>query len=219
MSDTNDEKVLLKELKVIRIVLIVMCIIFAVSLFITCTTVWNEKKRLEDQSRNEAAITKSYEEQQIDDAKNTTYNDGIVSVIINNITSDAKWKHFIGTNGREVVEVNGMVPSSAISAFTDILVSKNFLNELTYRSSSDIALYTIDEESGYYALDKSKIKRMDFMIQFVRNKDSYPDPDNPYNKYYRSYAEIRITPLQGDEIVKTVNSSIFSIFTDYIANK
>lgn len=218
MSETNEEKVLIKELKVIRIVLIVMCIIFAASLFITYTNVRSEKKRLEDQSRNEATITKSYEEQQIADAKNTTYNDGIVSVIINNITSDTKWKHFIGTNGREVVEVNGTVPASAVSAFADSLVSKDFLKRWPSSSSSDIALYTIDEESGYYALDKSKIKRMDFRIQFVRNKDSYPDPDNPYNKYYRSYAEIRITPLQGDEIVKTVNSSVFSIFTDYIAN-
>lgn len=129
---------------------------------------------------------------EIKDAQNTTYDDSLVSRMIQNTDKNAKWNYFIATAGIEVVEVNGSIP---LSRSKDKIIENldNECNLSTYSSSSTYA--PIVTYSTYAPIvtnskfDSNKVKEITFRIQFVKNIDTEPEQGQVYNRYYRSYAE------------------------------
>lgn len=154
---------------------------------------------------------------EIKDAQNTTYDDSLVSRMIQNTDKNAKWNYFIATAGIEVVEVNGSIP---LSRSKDKIIENldNECNLSTYSSSSTYA--PIVTYSTYAPIvtnskfDSNKVKEITFRIQFVKNIDTEPEQGQVYNRYYRSYAELCVTPTSGSKITIKAHTTIFPFLYD-----
>lgn len=145
---------------------------------------------------------------EIKDAQNTTYDDSLVSRMIQNTDKNAKWNYFIATAGIEVVEVNGSIP---LSRSKDKIIENldNECNLSTYSSSSTYAPIVTNSK-----FDSNKVKEITFRIQFVKNIDTEPEQGQVYNRYYRSYAELCVTPTSGSKITIKANTTIFPFLYD-----
>ena len=107
MEETEERNEISRQLHFIGIVLVLIFIVlafFGIQKGLELYQSYNESKQLEELSYQEMANRFN---QEIEAAKNTTYMDGIVSILINNIDQNATWDYFVSDNGKDVVEVNG----------------------------------------------------------------------------------------------------------------
>ena len=147
---------------------------------------------------NEDAIAKAQAEElaelsingasdNIAQAKNTLYEGGIVSILLDSFQKNTEWEFFIANNGKYVVDATGLIP-----------------NPFTFLSAIKLS-----DRIGYYNsiselmdLEPESVKQMKFRIQFVKRLDDIFDTE--YDHYRCSYYEIRVVFNDGTE--KTINT-------------
>ena len=127
MEEMNGIARQLRSIGRVLVLIFIVLAFFAVVRGIEIYENYREEKRIEE--LNEFRYV-SEPDAEISDAKNTTYNDGLVSTMISSIDRNASWHYFFSDNGREVVEVNGEFNRSklgeAISIIEDNVFSVKF---------------------------------------------------------------------------------------------
>lgn len=213
MEETEERNEISRQLHFIGIVLVLIFIVlafFGIQKGLELYQSYNESKQLEELSYQEMANRFN---QEIEAAKNTTYMDGIVSILINNIDQNATWDYFISDNGKDVVEVNGKFNKNNMEQVLSILTDNIGISP--YETGVGTIITTTP--NGNKSFDTSKIDSITFRIQFVKHLDDSLK-DNVYDKYYQNYAEIVIAPYSGLNITRTASTSIFNIMNSYIRN-
>jgi len=147
-----------------------------------------------------SALSGSFQE--IELAKNTLYENGVVSIMIDSIDRNANWNYFVSDNGKSVVEVKGVIPTVDIPSFIEATDSSR-----VYMVSTDL--------KSKVAEDISELK---FRIQFIKQLGI--KNDTPYNNYAVGYAEYILTDKESEEAnVNAYSSEIFDIMEAYVASK
>ncbi len=137
---------------------------------------------------------------EIELAKNTIYEQGIASIILNSIDSNSQWNYFISDTGQKVVEATGSIPSD------DILDYLNSNKELVDRSFKD---YDLEE-----------ITELKFRIQFEKNLDDFVTKESPYNNYFIGYTEYTVKDKNSKETnITAYSKTILGNMTNYLSSK
>lgn len=135
-------------------------------------------------------------------AKNTLYDDGIISIMIENIDKNASWNYFVSDTGRSVVEVKGEIPTTEIQSFIDAMDSSR-VSKLFTDLKNEVA---------------EDISKLEFHIQFIKQLGM--KNDTPYNNYMVGYTEYILTDKKAKQKTITAYSSeIFDVMEAYIASK
>jgi hypothetical protein len=208
MEPQETEEKIIGELSKIRKALHHISIVLLLT-FLLAVTLFGEKlyQKLEARKRETIQYLPSVEDLQVSDAKNTTYQNGLVSVIINTIDSTATWKFFPSDNGKNVVEVNGMFPSGDIRGLMSLLEDAHVLSP------------SLDTDGVMWNSDKGEwnigdIASIAFRIQFI--KDYEQEHTTEYNRYKLAYAEIILNPKKGKPIIIPVGDTCFYVMDSYI---
>lgn len=160
---------------------------------------------------NEDAIAKAQAEElaelsingasdNIAQAKNTLYEGGIVSILLDSFQKNTEWKFFIANNGKYVVDATGLIP-----------------NPFTFLSAIKLS-----DRIGYYNsiselmdLEPESVKQMKFRIQFVKRLGDIFDTE--YDHYRCSYSEIRVFFNDGTQKnINTLPDVILDYFEAYL---
>lgn len=199
-----------KRLKFIGISLFLIFIILTFFAGIIITDMYKEAKRKEEQEKLSSGQWISTQDNEIIDAKNTTYNDGRISIIIKSIDPNATWSYFQSDNGREIVEINGQFPIHEKMDIISILEERYIITPHQNDSSPITTINKNREE----VLDANKISDISFRIQLVKRlEDSVKD--NTFDRYKLGYNEITITSKQSKAITRS-NIDIWGLMDTYI---
>lgn len=131
----------------------------------------------------------------ITQAKNTLYQNGIVGILIDNFQSNSEWSFFISNTGAYIVDAEGRVPNT--SQF------------LTITKESERISYS-DRISELDDLNAQEVEKIDFRIQF--KKQLGVDFSTEYDHYSNSFTELTVT--MKDKTVKSIYPG--QNFLDYI---
>ena len=210
MEEMNGIARQLRSIGRVLVLIFIVLAFFAVVRGIEIYEDYREEKRIEE--LNEFRYV-SEPDAEISDAKNTTYNDGLVSTMISSIDRNASWHYFFSDNGREVVEVNGEFNRSKLGEAISIIEDNVFYVDPEYGEFREL---TSVDANGDRIFDEDMIDSVKFRIQFVKHLDDSLK-NNVYDKYYLGYSEIVIVPRNGrNEITEVVGDSILSIMDSYI---
>jgi hypothetical protein len=144
---------------------------------------------------------------QITDAKNTTYQNGLISVIVASIDPSATWEFFPSDNGRAVVEVNGKFPTANATEVLEILS-----DELLLRTDDKLAGKLQNDDTGKW--DAKNVGFISFKMQFV--KDYEHEHKTAYNRYVLSYSEIVILLNDDTALTLPTSTKMPAVLDDYI---
>jgi hypothetical protein len=131
----------------------------------------------------------------ITQAKNTLYQNGIVGILIDNFQSNSEWSFFISNTGAYIVDAEGRVPNT--SQF------------LTITKESERISYS-DRISELDDLNAQEVEKIDFRIQFKKRLGV--DFSTEYDHYSNSFTELTVT--MKDKTVKSIYPG--QKFLDYI---
>ena len=190
MQDDKTTTLIVDQLKAIKTILVILLILFGVFLIIQIQPIIPSSPSAE----KEIAV-----------AKNTTEDDSLIAIMIGNIDPNAKWTHFMASNGREVVQVTGSFQPHHTEKMMEVLTSP----AVTGNRFSGVQL-DIDEQGGlvvnYPGVEKQSVRSIDFRLQFIKIKDyRLIQNTSPYNSYRLGYSEIIVTG-EGGEIDSHVGS-------------
>lgn len=169
---------------------------------------------------NEDAIAKAQAEElaelsingasdNIAQAKNTLYEGGIVSILLDSFQKNTEWKFFIANNGKYVVDATGLIPNP----FTFLSAIK-LSDRIGYYNSDRIG-YIYNSISELMDLEPESVKQMKFRIQFVKRLGDIFDTE--YDHYRCSYSEIRVVFNDGTEKnINTLSDVILDYFEAYL---
>ena len=121
----------------------------------------------------------------ITQAKNTLYQNGIVGILIDNFQSNSEWSFFISNTGAYIVDAEGRVPNT--SQF------------LTITKESERISYS-DRISELDDLNAQEVEKIDFRIQFKKRLGVYFSTE--YDHYSNSFTELTVT--MKDKTVKSI---------------
>ena len=160
---------------------------------------------------NEDAIAKAQAEElaelsingasdNIAQAKNTLYEGGIVSILLDSFQENTRWNFFIANNGRYVVDATGTVPNP--SEFLSLVQESDRIEN--YNSYSELM-----------NLEPENVKQMQFRIQFRKKLGEVYETE--FNHYACTYSEINVVFNDGTE--KNINTradAILDYFEAYL---
>lgn len=152
--------------------------------------------RLTLKTNQSASVVKSTSDDNIEQAKNTIYENGIIGIMLNNFDRSIKWSYFTSNTGHLVVNAEGQVDNP--SKF--LILTKNS-SRISYSNR-------ISELNSLTNTDVSKIT---FKIQFIKNIGSVYATE--YNHFSLNTAELKVTMKNGT--TKEINPDPTD-FLDYI---
>lgn len=171
-----------------RAVIQTVCLIaIAVCIVLLTVLVWQDKK--EENEAQASVLTGS--EKEISLAGNTLYEQGVLSVMLDEALTDCQWNYFQSNTGKSVVEVSGSIFD--IDLFIKALSSSRL--DGNQKSSSGILIQEVNSITEIKT--KSGIKNISVRIQFV--KQLGVAMDTPYNNYKPSYSEYTVADSSGSE--------------------
>lgn len=152
--------------------------------------------RLARKTNESAVVAKSTSDDNIEQAKNTIYENSIVGVMINNFQRSTKWSFFVSNTGHYVVDADGDIPNPSMF--------------LTLTKNSDRISYA-NRISELNKLTPSDVTNMTFHIQFIKRLGVVYETD--FNHYSCYFTSVDVTLKDGTK--KTINTSGTDIL-DYI---